>query len=97
MTTGSRPSFASRHPVWTTLGALFVLGLVIEYWWVIVLAAACVAAIYGITTMHKRSELRAAAQAQAAAAIAARADFEHRRYLAGDPTGVYGQYPPARG
>lgn len=89
-----QPSFASRHPVWTTLGVLFVLGLIIEYWWLIVAVAAGAAAAYGVLAGWRAYERREAADAQARAALAERADYEHQQFLEGDPTGLYGQYPP---
>lgn len=35
--------FAKEHPWWTALGVLFVLGLIVQYWYVIFPAAAVLA------------------------------------------------------
>lgn len=87
-------SFASRHPIVTAVGVLFVLGLVVEYWWLIVLAAVIAAAIYGGNIAWRTRQRQAAAQAQARAELAARADREHQQYLAGEDRGLYGDYQP---
>ncbi|MFC9518852.1 hypothetical protein ACFTSD_24220 [Nocardiaceae bacterium NPDC056970] len=87
-TSGSKGSF------WAIFGVLFVLGLIIKYWWVIVSVLAVVALGYGGVKWLERHQGRKAAAARARADVAARADYEHQQYLAGNPVGLYGQYPP---
>ncbi|MDZ7917578.1 MAG: hypothetical protein U5O16_38125 [Rhodococcus sp. (in: high G+C Gram-positive bacteria)] len=88
-------SFASRHPIWTTLGGLLLLGFVLEYWWMIAGLAAVAAIIYGCIGEWENLQLRRAADRQRQAELAARATYEHEMYIRGDDTGIYGQYSPA--
>ncbi|WJJ10360.1 hypothetical protein P9990_17465 [Prescottella equi] len=95
MTQRPRTSFASRHPIWTTLAALFVLGLVIEYWWLIVGAIVLAALGYVAFRAWQRHCEQVAVRARAEAALAARADEQHQQYLSGEEHGLYGNYRPA--
>lgn len=70
------------------IGTLLLVAFVLHFlWWL--LAAAAISATVWIAVRGHRSR-----QAEIAA-IAARADQEHRWVLAGDERGVYGRYPPA--
>lgn len=90
-----RTSFASRHPIWTTLAALFVLGLVIEYWWLIVMAIV-IAALGHVTFLAwQRHREQVAVQERARAEVAGRADEQHQQYLSGEDDGLYGEFKPA--
>ncbi|NKS34406.1 hypothetical protein GS488_01710 [Rhodococcus hoagii] len=86
------PRFSARHPFLVAFGALFALGVVVTYWWLIVTVLVAAALVYGGVTLWQHHQARVAA---GAAAVAARADYEHHQYLAGNPVGVYGQYQPA--
>ena len=89
-------SFAARHPVLAGLGVLFVLGLIIEYWWVIAAGAALAAIAYGGIGVWENHRARQDVEHQRRQELAARATYEHNLYLQGHPGGVYGQYhPPA--
>lgn len=61
---------------------LFVLYVYGWLWW----AVGAAAAAYLLWSTHKRLEEKRAADA----AIALRADEQHRQALAGDPHGIYG-------
>ncbi|NKU21763.1 hypothetical protein GS907_24695 [Rhodococcus hoagii] len=79
-----------------TIAALFVLGLVIEFWWLIVGACVIAAAAYVAHRGWRARQRRVALEEQARAELAARADLEHQQYLAGEPRGLYGGFEPAR-
>ncbi|MGE6851079.1 hypothetical protein ACQKGB_29130 [Bacillus tropicus] len=91
----SSPSFASRHPILTMIGALIVLGLIVEYWMVIVGALILAAVVYGVSRWWEQEQHRRLLQKNEDAAIASRADYEHHLYMNGDPKGLYGQFPPS--
>lgn len=88
-----RPSH-SVHPFWVIFGALFVLGLIIKFWWVIVAVLVVAGVAYGGAKWWQRHQTQEAAAAQERANLAARAEYEHQHYLAGDDIGLYGQYQP---
>lgn len=89
-----RSSSGSVHPFWAIFGGLFVLGLIIKFWWVIVAVLVIAGLAYGGAKWWQRHQAQEAAAAQEHANIAARAEYEHRQYLAGDDIGLYGQYQP---
>jgi hypothetical protein len=82
-------SFWRRHPAVT--GAW----LVMTVWWLHNgrYDAVAVAAIVGLLIFVAR---RRRALAERDAGLRARADFEHRLSLTGDPRGVFGRYPPVQ-
>lgn len=87
-----RRAFASRHPIWTTFGALLAIGLIAKIWPLLVLAGIG----WGGLKLWQR-HLGAVEQRRAQEAlVAARADYEHQEYLAGNRVGLYGQYPPSK-
>ncbi|RDI32475.1 hypothetical protein DEU38_103208 [Rhodococcus sp. AG1013] len=92
----ARRASGSQHPFWVAFGALFVLGLIIKFWWVIVLALILAGAVYSGVKGRQRHQAREAAAATERANIAARAEYEHQQYLAGDDIGIYGQYQPPK-
>lgn len=61
--------------------------------WLVALAAVYVAAYVGWWWYRQQRAAEAATQREHAA-IAARADQQHAWVMAGDPRGVYGDYPP---
>lgn len=85
-------SSGSVHPFWAIFGALFVLGLIIKFWWVIVAVLVIAGLVYGGVKWWQRHQAAEAAAAQERANIAARAEYEHQQYLAGNDVGIYGQY-----
>jgi Protein of unknown function (DUF2510) len=82
-----RSQFWRRHPVVT--GA----ALLLTFWWLMNgwYEALAVTAIVGLL-IFVRGRRRALAHRDAA--LRARAEYEHRLNLAGDPRGVFGRYPP---
>ncbi len=84
-----RRSFWRRHPVMTATG-LFVISWWLANGW---FEAVAVTAIVGLLlfVVRRRREL-----AWRDAGLRARADYEHRLSLAGDPRGVFGRYPPVQ-
>lgn len=60
------------------------------------LADACTEAVYRFRVWRLNRANRRLAVRLAALALAKRADYEHRLYLAGDPRGTYGRYMPCR-
>lgn len=87
-----RGGYLDRHPVVAVFFGLFVLGLVVEHWVVAILAGIIFCAIKAAQHYLAAVEQRRRADA----AVAARADWEHQQFLAGNSIGWYGQYPPAR-
>lgn len=73
---------------------LVVAALVFVFWWIVAAAA-----LYGIYRGGSRSlrwyRHRAALAAHRRAELLARAEIQHRWYMAGDPRGIYGRYTPA--
>ncbi|ORL03411.1 hypothetical protein A6F55_09330 [Prescottella equi] len=88
------PRFSARHPFLVAFGALFALGVIVTYWWLIVAAVVVAGLAYGSVKLWQHHQASAADAAAARAAVAARADYEHQQYLAGNPVGTYGQYAP---
>jgi hypothetical protein len=82
-----RPPFWQRHPLVTGVVALSGVWLFAHGWYTVVALTASVALIITIDRHRKAVALRRAA-------LRARADYEHRLNLAGDPRGLYGRYPP---
>jgi hypothetical protein len=82
-------SFWRRHPMVTGAGMLLAL------WWLHIGAydALAVTAVVGLLIFVAR---RRRALAMRDAGLRARAEFEHRLSLAGDPRGIYGRYPPVQ-
>ena len=84
------------------IGVLLLIGFVGAYLWWIAAMAAVAALIWmaqqafrSIEAIEAEDAQRAQAEARRRAAVAKRADQQHRWVLAGDDRGVYGAYPPA--
>ena len=82
-------SFLRRHPILTVTGLSLALWWLYNGWY----AALAAAVIVGVSIFVAR---RRRALAVRDAGLRARADFEHRLSLAGDPRGVFGRYPPVQ-
>lgn len=74
------------------IGGLFLIGLAISHWQVFL----GLVALAGIGYLGYRAYERAAVRRTEQLHIAARADAEHRAFLSGDESGIYGQYPPTQ-
>jgi len=84
-----RRPFWRRHPV--VIGTV----LLVTLWWLAngwyeALAVTAIAALLIVVRRRTR------ALARRDAGLRARADFEYRLSLAGDPRGVFGRYPPVQ-
>jgi hypothetical protein len=77
------------------VGTLLLVGLMLKYWWLIALVIAAVVAWRAAPGMWRRHRAAVAAERRRIEQLGARADQQHRRVLAGDDRGVFGQYPPA--
>jgi hypothetical protein len=82
-----RRPFWHRHPVLTGAAVVLVGWQLIAGWYMTV----AVIAIVGLLIFVRR---RSRALALRDAGLRARADYEYRLSLAGDPRGVFGRYPP---
>lgn len=87
------------------LAALVVLGLIMEYWKLLlgllvlcaIVAAALPLAIMGWDAgvrAYKARQDRAEAARMEVGRLAARASLQHGFYLDGDRRGIYGEFPP---
>jgi hypothetical protein len=83
------PSFRRRHPLATAAA------LVVAAWWLWNgwYEAVAATAIVGLLIVASR---RRHHRALGDAGLRARADYEHRLSLAGDPRGMFGRYPPVQ-
>ncbi len=82
-----RPPFWRRHPWFTGAAALIVCWQLAHGSYAVVGAAALLAGIVYLRRLHR-------AKVRRNAGLRARAEYEHRLRLAGDPRGLYGRYPP---
>jgi hypothetical protein len=82
-----RRPFWRRHPVVTGAAALLTFWWLLNGWY----EALAVTAIVGLLIFVRR---RTRALARRDAELRARAEYEHRLSLVGDPRGVFGRYPP---
>lgn len=92
---------------WPFVVAFLVVAFVINFWKVLLGIAVAIAVVaflvWAIPTLAVPwwRRRRAAAQDRRngevarRSGLAARATTQHERYLAGDPRGIYGEYPPA--
>ncbi len=82
-------SIVRRHPVLTGAGLVLTLWWLNNGWY----QAVAVMAVIGLLVFVAR---RRRALAVRDAGLRARAEFEHRLTLAGDPRGTFGRYPPVQ-
>lgn len=73
-------------------GVLLLIGIVVKFFWWIVLVVLLVLAAHLVRDHLGDKRAGRAADARQKAAIAARADQQHRWALEGDLRGTYGQY-----
>jgi hypothetical protein len=81
--------------VWQLAGVLLLIGFVGAYFWWIIAIAAVAALVWMAQRAFHEIAAAEAAEARRQAAVAKRADQQHRWVIAGDERGVYGAYPPA--
>jgi hypothetical protein len=82
-------SFWRRHPVITAIGVVLALWWLHNGWY----GALAVTAITGLLIFVARHRHALAVRD---AGLRARAEFEHRLSVAGDPRGIFGRYPPVQ-
>ena len=82
-----------RRPFWRRQPVLTGAALLLVFWWFFNgwYEALAVAAIVAVLIVVRR---RRRALARRDAGLRARADYEYRLSLAGDPRGLFGRYPP---
>jgi hypothetical protein len=84
-----RRPFWQRHPV--AAGALAVFTF-----WLLWTGSDVLVAVIGLVWVAIAIRRRARANALRDAGLRARAEYEHRLNLTGDPRGIYGRYPPVQ-
>jgi hypothetical protein len=84
-----RRPFWRRHP----LASAAVAGLAVWLW---LSGAEVLVAVAGVAWLAVVVRRRMRANARRDAGLRARADYEHRLNLRGDPRGVFGRYPPVQ-
>lgn len=84
-----RPPFWRRHTVMTALAPAMASWWLWHGWY----EALAVAAVVGLLIAAHRHRRTVAVRD---AGLRARAEYEHRLSLAGDPRGVFGRYPPVQ-
>lgn len=83
------PPFWRRHPWVTGAAAVIVCWQLIHGSYTLVAITAAVVLVIYIVRRRRALAIRNAG-------LRARADYEHRLRLAGDPRGLYGRYPPVQ-
>ena len=86
-----RQPFWQRHPVVTAGAAVVTVWLLLAFSEAQVMVAAAGLAWLAVLLRRRRR-----ANALRDAGLRARADYEHRLNLAGDPRGIFGRYPPVQ-
>jgi hypothetical protein len=82
-----RRPFWLRHPFLTSAAAVITV-------WLLWSGAQLLVAVVGLVWLGVAVRRRMRANARRDAGLRARADYEHRLNLTGDPRGIYGRYPP---
>jgi hypothetical protein len=77
------------------LGVAVLIIAAVTFFAALLTVAAICGVLYGGRLLWLKGRSTAAARAHRRAELLARADIQHRWYLAGDPRGTYGRYPPA--
>lgn len=88
-----------RRNTGSVIGVMILAGALIH---LLMLAAGVALVVGAVWVVYRAVDAlwsaylrRRARKARQLAELRDRADYEHHLYLAGDPRGVYGQYPPA--
>ena len=84
-----RRPFWQRHPLLTAAGGVLAVCLLSH-------GAHVVVAVTGLAWLVLVVRRRMQANARRDAGLRARAEYEHRLSLGGDPRGIYGRYPPVQ-
>ena len=78
-----------RHPLLTATGVVLVV-------WLLWTGAYAFVVVVGLAWLGLALRRRSRANARRDAGLRARAEYEHRLSLRGDPRGIYGRYPPVQ-
>jgi hypothetical protein len=73
---------------------LLVVGFVVKFWWLILVALAVAVAGWLAWCVCKQTDAAVDRTRREHAALVARADQQHAWVLASDDRGIYGDYPP---
>jgi hypothetical protein len=84
-----------KRLAWQFFATLIIVAVVLHFIWWIVAAVGLIALTVALLAVAFHLAGRVDARAARRAALAARADQQHRWVMAGDDRGMYGQYPPA--
>ena len=84
-----------RDPVVTVAAALLIGAGIIAAYPIVLLFIALAAFVWFASRSARACRAEMVEQAAANQVIAARADREHAQFMAGNPAGMWGQYPPA--
>ena len=84
-----RRPFWQRHPLVASAGVALAV-------WLLWQGAHVLVAVVGLVWLGLAMRRRTRANARRDAGLRARAEYEHRLNLSGDPRGIYGRYPPVR-
>jgi Protein of unknown function (DUF2510) len=82
-------SFPRRHPVVTAVAVVTVAWWLWQGWYASLVLTGAVALVVVVSRRRRAVAIRNAG-------LRARAEYEHRLSLAGDPRGVFGRYPPVQ-
>lgn len=85
----------ARRPLWQRHPVLTVAGVVVVVW-LLWNGAHVFVAVVGLAWLGLALRRRRRANALRDAGLRARAEYEHRLSLRGDPRGIYGRYPPVQ-
>lgn len=84
-----RRPFWIRHPLVAAVGVALTV-------WLLWSGAQLLVAVVGLAWLGIAVRRRMRANARRDAGLRARAEYEHRLNLGGDPRGIYGRYPPVQ-
>lgn len=83
----SRHPFWRRHKLTTATALLLAACLLAAGWYTTVAVAAGIVVLVALRRHRRAAFIREAG-------LRARAEYEHRLNMAGDPRGTFGRYPP---
>ncbi len=84
-----------RRPFWQRHPLLAAAGVIVTGW-LLWHGAVVFVAVVGLAWLFLVARRRSRANARRDAGLRARAEYEHRLNLCGDPRGIYGRFPPVQ-
>lgn len=91
---GGEPPKAPIGFLGLIFGLVILWWLIFKFWWVVLIAAAVGAVIYGIRLHYEEKRQDALEAQRREEMLAARAERQNSAYLRGESWGLYGSYPP---